>query len=422
MSWNPIPGQANVLSASIVAKADGSPIIVGTVNAYVIADTGANAGKWFKTSDNSWSATEAVSGVCAFKGGSIWDVSVDAECWTAGIEYTAYYVESGGLNVIGSPERYRCEYPQDLLRIGSVVQSLTDFLDLVDSGYDPATHTILANLRYLFGTILTETAGAGKLAAALSKLLDVETANLTAASKNQTGDAYGYASGTLLAAVQAIQNNTLTTIALSPSVIRPPAGVVRHIVYLNNFDEVGNMEEPDAAPTVAVMGAGAVDLSGYLQNPVTHADTTTMVKVSDGRYWIEFEVPSTATYLGGLTFTFTIIEGGLTRYQDRGSVLVDTEAVDFTSTDRTALQAIQAVTDELPDAGGLDDLAAILVIAVKLLKYQANKRTLSQAGLETVKADNASDPFASRTLTDKNNVPIAPGAGIPATATAFVEA
>jgi len=180
MSWNPIPGQVNVLSASIVAKADGSPIIAGTVNAYVIADTGANAGKWFKTSDNSWSATEAVSGVCAFKGGSVWEVSVDAECWTAGIEYSAYYVESGGLNVIGSPDRYRCEYPQDLLRIGSVVQSLADLKDFADSGYDPSTHTILADLRYAIGAILTETAGAGKVAGAVSMLFDVVTPALKA--------------------------------------------------------------------------------------------------------------------------------------------------------------------------------------------------------------------------------------------------
>jgi hypothetical protein len=71
--------------------------------------------------------------------------------------------------------------------------------------------------------------------------------------------------------------------------------------------------------------------------------------------------------------------------------------------------------------GSLDDLADILVIAIKLLKYAANKRTLSQAGLETVKADNGTDPFATRPVTDKNDAPVAPGAGVPATLGAFTE-
>lgn len=53
-----------------------------------------------------------------------------------------------------------------------------------------AAYSTSANLTGILGTALTET-GAGYLAAAFKKLLDVATPVLTAASANQTGDAYG---------------------------------------------------------------------------------------------------------------------------------------------------------------------------------------------------------------------------------------
>lgn len=422
MSWNPIPGQANVLSAPISAMADGSSITSGTVNEYIIADTGANAGKWFRGSDNSWQAAEAIAGAMTYKGGNVWQVSIVTNCWTAGVEYTRYQKESGDLNVV-VPEKLRCEYPQDLLRIGSALQSLADLKDFADAGYDPATHRSAADLVAVLATALTETTP-GWLAAAFKKFLNVEVPLLTCAAAMRGTDSAALATdlASVLAAVQAVQNNTRTTISLPGVLERPDAGNTRFKIYLNCYDEQGNMEEPDSAPTVAVTNQDGTDRSGNLQNPVTHVDTTTMVKVSDGRYWIEYEMASDHACPEALTFTFTIVEGAVARYADRGALVVDTTAVDFTATDRIALQAIQAVTDELPDAGGLDDLAAILAIALKLLKYAANKRTLSQAGLETVKADNGTDPFATRTVTDKDNVPVAPGAGVPANATAFVEA
>ena len=61
----------------------------------------------------------------------------------------------------------------DIIQIGGVVQSLTDFKDMIDSGYDPATHKIQSDLIYIHGTALTETDG--QLAAAFKKLFDVTT-------------------------------------------------------------------------------------------------------------------------------------------------------------------------------------------------------------------------------------------------------
>lgn len=116
---NPIPSQANVRTRSLAARADGSPITTGTVNYYLIANTGANAGKWFKTSDNTWAATEDIAGVMAHKADGVWSVSVDAEAWpTSGVEYTEYAKESGNLHVPTS-KIIRCEYAATVIAPGA---------------------------------------------------------------------------------------------------------------------------------------------------------------------------------------------------------------------------------------------------------------------------------------------------------------
>jgi hypothetical protein len=66
----------------------------------------------------------------------------------------------------------------NLTQIGGVAQSLTDFKDLVDTGYDPVNHKIQSDLIYIHGTALTETDG--QLAAAFKKLFDVATPLLVA--------------------------------------------------------------------------------------------------------------------------------------------------------------------------------------------------------------------------------------------------
>ena len=63
--------------------------------------------------------------------------------------------------------------PVNITQIGGVVQSLTDFKDFVDTGYDPSTHVAQSDLTYIHGTALTETAG--QLAASFKKFFDVAT-------------------------------------------------------------------------------------------------------------------------------------------------------------------------------------------------------------------------------------------------------
>lgn len=94
-----IPAQVNVRARTLDARADGSPIIAGTVNYYVIALTGANAGKWFRDSDDSWQVAEAICGAMAHKADGHWTVSVAAACWIDGVEYMEYAREDGDLHV-----------------------------------------------------------------------------------------------------------------------------------------------------------------------------------------------------------------------------------------------------------------------------------------------------------------------------------
>ncbi len=139
-----------------------------------------------------------------------------------------------------------------------------------------------------------------------------------------------------LADVQAIQNNTRTTIAAPGAMERPDSGSTRFKLYLNNYDTMGNMEEPDSAPTVAVVNEEGTARSANLQHPTTHVAQTTMVQLEAGRYWIEYDMTA-ASPIEGLVFTFTVIEGGATRKFNRVAQIVDTTAVDFTAADRTTL-------------------------------------------------------------------------------------
>ena len=96
--------QANTVHADIVARADGSPITSGTITFYLMALTGDNAGKWFKTADDTWSATEQSSGTGTHKADGHWTCSVDSAAWTSGVRYQLYAKESGDLHVPYSEE------------------------------------------------------------------------------------------------------------------------------------------------------------------------------------------------------------------------------------------------------------------------------------------------------------------------------
>jgi hypothetical protein len=96
------------LGAVLVAKADGSAITTGTVNAYVLSKDGTNSGKWYRNSDSTWQASETANAT-AFGGGAQWSISFTNSPFADGLHYEVYFKESGALHV---PTGYlaRCEY------------------------------------------------------------------------------------------------------------------------------------------------------------------------------------------------------------------------------------------------------------------------------------------------------------------------
>lgn len=82
----------------VVARADGSPITAGTVNWYLKALTGGNAGKWWRDSDQTWQASETANAMTHQADGS-WSRALAASPWDDGVAYVEYAKESGNLHV-----------------------------------------------------------------------------------------------------------------------------------------------------------------------------------------------------------------------------------------------------------------------------------------------------------------------------------
>lgn len=159
--------------------------------------------------------------------------------------------------------------------------------------------------------------------------------NVTDINTLLSDGSYGLAA--LLTAVQNIQNNTDCVRAVPTVIERPDSGTTTYRVELLLYDDIGNMEAPDSAPTIALVNQSGTDRSSRL-------DSTTMALVSTGRYRAIYTATSTDT-LEQLVWTFSVVEGGATRVFGNASLIVDTSAVDFTAADRTKLDAITLLID-----------------------------------------------------------------------------
>jgi hypothetical protein len=131
--------------------------------------------------------------------------------------------------------------------------------------------------------------------------------------------------------VTGIQNNTRTVLVVPEVIERPDSGTDTYLIHLYLYDEVGNMEAPDSAPTLALANSAGTDRSARL-------GSTTGTLVGTGHYKWVYTNTSTDT-LEQLLWEFSVVEGGATRLFGRQSLLVDTTAVDFTASDRTTLNA-----------------------------------------------------------------------------------
>ena len=164
---------------------------------------------------------------------------------------------------------------------------------------------------YLTGDIYTRIGANG---AGLTAIGDTRLANLDATVSSRlptsditlsggavtvgtNNDKSGYAlSASGIAAVQSglatsaevtsIQNNTRCVRSVPSVIERPDSGTVSYRIELCLYDEIGNMEAPDSAPTIALVDQAGTDLSARL-------DSTTMTLVSTGKYRAVYTATST---------------------------------------------------------------------------------------------------------------------------------
>jgi hypothetical protein len=94
-----IPGQTNTVSHDLIKKADCEPITTGTVTFTLIANSGANAGKWWNSTTALWSATEVSAGAGVHKAAGTWQCSIVSVAWSYGVSYLLSARESGDLQI-----------------------------------------------------------------------------------------------------------------------------------------------------------------------------------------------------------------------------------------------------------------------------------------------------------------------------------
>jgi hypothetical protein len=95
---------------TVVARASGAPITAGTVNYYLKAKSGDNAGKWWKNADETWDAAETANAMTHEADGH-WEIDLASTPFADGTRYLEYVKESGDLHV-----------PQARHLIGNVVK------------------------------------------------------------------------------------------------------------------------------------------------------------------------------------------------------------------------------------------------------------------------------------------------------------
>jgi hypothetical protein len=152
------------------------------------------------------------------------------------------------------------------------------------------------------------------------------------------------------AEVSAIQNNTRVVFAVPSVMERPDAGNQDYRLWLYLYDSAGNMEAPDALPTITAENNVGTDRSSGLG---------VVTNVSTGVYRVNYTVASTDA-IEAIKFEFSIIEGGATRLVARQTHVVDTTAVDFTAADRAKLDSIDTRLPSTLIAGRIDANAQVV--------------------------------------------------------------
>ena len=216
-------------------------------------------------------------------------------------------------------------------------QDLSTTLFVDAKKFNTATYAP-SNIVQILGTTLTETAG--YLAAGFKKFFNVVTPIMTLESVNQTGDTFpligspanisvsGDIAG-VLSAVLNIQNNSFVSTDIPSTLERPDtgSGVLTVTVLFNDTTGTPHDIDGGANPTTILVSSTGIDLSSRL-GAWSHP--------SLGKYTIPYTNSSTDS-IDNIHWEFTAtLDTKLRRYVATTQI-VDTTAVNFTSTDRDNL-------------------------------------------------------------------------------------
>jgi hypothetical protein len=211
--------------------------------------------------------------------------------------------------------------------------------------------------------------------------------------------------------VTSIQNNTRCVRVVPETIDIPDTSTRTYRIELMLYDEVGNMEAPDAAPTVALVNQAGTDRSSRL-------DSTTMALVSTGRYRCIYTSTAGDTQ-EQLVWAFSVVEGGATRIFGNtsnvgatasggsGSGTGDTTGTAIWDKNETLARKrrvdllVRADSGDLADRG--TDFMALAIVYLSLsnstdlttaLGTMTNKRIPINAPTGTFTADSTTDQLA----------------------------
>ncbi len=165
---------------------------------------------------------------------------------------------------------------------------------------------------------------------------------------------------------------------------RPISGSITGRFYLTLFDSNGNMEAPDAAPTVSAENESGTTRSANL-------DSTTMTLVSTGKYRCDYTVANTHAS-ERITLHVTYVEGGNSRTLSHALTIFDSKEEQINALYDLFMSSHSELAGVPAAAAGLSDKIEFLFMALR------NKFT-STATQQDIHND-AGSSIASASLSD----------------------
>jgi hypothetical protein len=150
-------------SFTMIDRNSGAPITSGTVNWYLKNITGANAGKWYRNSDNTWQNTETANAMSHQADGH-WSITPGASPWTDG-DVSLEYAKSSADDHVPISRMLNVAYTLDADSSGNVTLGSGEYATIAGALLD-LTSGVETSLTLRQALRLMVAAAAGKVSGA----------------------------------------------------------------------------------------------------------------------------------------------------------------------------------------------------------------------------------------------------------------